>query len=116
MIANLLIETMLKRKSIRKYTDQKPSDDVIQAVVQAGQQAPFSAQFCSLLLTRKEGIPFGAPLLFTICVDLQRMELIMSKRNWKTVTNDLSVLFFEPLLQFLFSEIRGVQQVLVGAL
>ena len=94
MIANQLIETMLQRKSIRKYTDQVPSEEVIQAVVRAGQQAPFASQFCSLLLKRKKGMPFGAALLFTICVDLHRMELIMHKRNWHTVTNDLSVLFF----------------------
>ena len=94
LMSNEIIETMLQRKSIRKYTDEIPSDEVIQTIVRAGQQAPFAAQLCSLLLTRREGNPFGAPLLFTICVDLHRMELIMEKRHWHTVTNDLSVLFF----------------------
>ncbi len=89
-----VIETMLNRKSIRKYTDEIPTDEVVQAVVRAGQQAPFASQLCSVLLTRKKGVPFGAPLLFTICVDLHRMELIMEKRGWKTVTNDLSMLVF----------------------
>ncbi len=91
---NPLIESMLQRKSIRKYTGEMPSEEVIQAVVRAGQQAPFASQLCSLLLTRKKGIQFGAPLLFTICVDLHRMELIMSRRGWQKVTNDLSILFF----------------------
>jgi nitroreductase len=91
---NQVIDIMLARKSIRKYTDQVPSDEVVQAVVRAGQQAPFASQLCSLLLARKGKLPFGAPLLFTICVDLHRMELIMSRRNWRKVTNDLSVLFF----------------------
>jgi nitroreductase len=91
---NEVIDIMLARKSIRKYTDQVPSDEVVQAVVRAGQQAPFASQLCSLLLTRKPKLPFGAPLLFTICVDLHRMELIMARRNWRKVTNDLSVLFF----------------------
>jgi FMN reductase (NADPH) len=89
-----VIETMMKRKSIRKYTDEMPSEEVLQAVVRAGQQAPFASQLCSVLLTRKKGVPFGAPLLFTICVDLHRMELIMERRGWKMVTNDLSMLFF----------------------
>lgn len=93
-MTNPVVETMLNRKSIRKYTDEMPSDEVIHAIVRAGQQAPFASQLCSLLLTRKQGIPFGAPLLFTICVDLHRMELIMSKRSWNKVTNDLSILFF----------------------
>jgi len=94
MLTNPLIETMLNRKSIRKYTDVMPSGEVLQAVVLAGQQAPFASQLCSLLLTRKKGVPFGAPLLFTICIDLHRMELVMEKRGWQKVTNDLSMLFF----------------------
>jgi hypothetical protein len=71
-----------------------PSDEVIEAVVRAGQQAPFASQLGSLILSRGKGNPFGAPLLFTILVDLQRMELIMSRRGWTKVTNDLSMLFF----------------------
>jgi nitroreductase len=93
MESNPIIECMMNRKSIRKYTDEMPSEEVIQTIVRAGQQAPFASQLCSLLLTRK-GVPFGAPLLFTICVDLYRMELIMSRRNWQMVTNDLSMFFF----------------------
>ena len=91
---NPIMDSMLNRKSIRKYTDEVPSDEVIHSVVRAGQQAPFASQLCSLLLTRKPKIPFDAPLLFTICVDLHRMELIMHRRGWKLVANDLSMLFF----------------------
>ncbi len=93
-MTNDVIDKMMDRKSIRKYTDEMPSEEVLQAVVRAGQQAPFAAQLCSILLTRRKGVPFGAPLLFTICVDLHRMEVIMAKRGWKMVTNDLSILFF----------------------
>jgi nitroreductase len=93
-MSNDVIDVMMNRKSIRKYTPQIPSEQVLEAVIRAGQQAPFAAQLCSVLLTRKKGVPFGAPLLFTICVDLHRMELVMAKRNWNTVTNDLSLLFF----------------------
>src|SRR4030042_1404924 len=93
-MSNNVFESMLNRKSIRKYPDEIPTDEVVRAVVRAGQQAPFASQLCSVLLTRKKGVPFGAPLLFTICVDLHRMELIMEKRGWKTVTNDLSMLVF----------------------
>jgi len=93
MLTNPVIEAILNRKSVRKYTDQQPSDEVIATVVRAGQQAPFAAQLCSLLLTRKKA-PYGAPLWFTICVDLHRMELIMAKRGWTMVSNDLSMLLF----------------------
>jgi nitroreductase len=93
MLTNAVIETMLNRKSVRKYTDQIPSDEVISTVVRAGQQAPFASQLCSLLLSRKKA-PFGAPLWFTFCVDMHRMELIMAKRGWTVVSNDLSMLLF----------------------
>jgi hypothetical protein len=68
---------------------------VLETIVRAGQQAPFAYQLCSLLLSRdKERNPFEAPLLFTICVDSHRLELVMGKRNWQMTTNDLSLLFF----------------------
>ncbi|MGD8244520.1 MAG: nitroreductase family protein [Anaerolineae bacterium] len=73
MSHNPVISTLLSRKSIRQYTDELPSDDVVETVVRAGQQAPFAYQLCSLLLSRRrEENPFGAPLLFTVCVDLHR--------------------------------------------
>jgi nitroreductase len=93
MLTNTVIECILSRKSVRKYTEQKPGDEVIETVVRAGQQAPFASQLCSLLLSRKKA-PFGAPLWFTICVDMHRMELIMAKRGWSVVANDLSMLLF----------------------
>ncbi len=93
MLTNLVIETLLSRKSVRKYTDRTPSDEVIATVVRAGQQAPFASQLCSLLLSRRKA-PFGAPLWFTVCVDMYRMELIMAKRGWSVAANNLSMLLF----------------------
>ena len=93
MISNPIIETMLNRKSIRKYKPDMPSEDVIQTVVRAGQQAPFASQLCSLLLTRKqEENPFKAPLLFLICVDSHRWELIMAERDWEMNSDDMLLL------------------------
>ena len=89
---NPIITSMLKRKSVRKYTKQQPGEDVIEAVVRAGQQAPFAAQMYSILLNRKKRNPFGAPLLFTICVDMHKLELIMARRGWKTVASNLDLL------------------------
>lgn len=95
MKTNRVIQTMLKHKSIRKYADEAPSDEVIEAIVRAGQQAPFASQCYSVLLSRnRKRNPWNAPLLFTICVDMHKFELIMAERNWKLVTNDLTLLFF----------------------
>jgi nitroreductase len=95
MKKNLVIQTMLEHKSIRKYKDEMPSDEIIRTIVRAGQQAPFASQAYSVLLSRKrEQNPFKAPLLFTVCVDYHKFEKIMVKRNWKIATNDLTLLFF----------------------
>jgi FMN reductase (NADPH) len=90
---NPVIQTMLRHRSVRKYTRQKPDEETIQTIVRAGQQAPFASQMYSVLLTRKKA-PFGAPLWFTICVDLYKLERFMKLRGWELVTNDLTLLFF----------------------
>ena len=93
MLKNTTIEAMLARKSIRKYTSQDPTDEIITTIVRAGQQAPFASQLGSILLSRhREKHPFNAPLLFTICVDAHKWELIMEQRNWKMVADDLMLL------------------------
>jgi nitroreductase len=95
MKENLVIQTMLDHKSIRRYSDEVPSEEVVETIVRAGQQAPFASQYYSVLLSRKaKSNPWHAPLLFTICVDSHKFELIMAKRNWKLVSNDLTLLFY----------------------
>lgn len=92
---NAIIKALLSHKSIRKYKDEFPPYETITSIVRAGQQAPFASQLYSLLLSReKDRHPFKAPLLFTICVDLHKLELVMAKRDWEIVTNDLSLLLF----------------------
>jgi nitroreductase len=92
---NPIIEAMMNRKSIRRYKPEPPPDEVISAIVRAGQQAPFAYQLGSLLLSRnQERNPFGAPLLFTICVDSHRHQVVMARRGWRMGTNDLSLLLF----------------------
>ena len=95
MVRNPVVEALLSRKSIRKYTDRAPSDEVVETVVRAGQQAPFAYQMGSLLLSRERAHnPFGAPLYFIVCVNSHRHEAIMARRGWKMVQNDLSLLLF----------------------
>jgi len=85
----------MARKSIRKYTDVDPGEDVVETIVRAGQQAPFAAQLGSVLLSRdRKKNPFAAPLNFTVCVDAYRLESVMERRGWRMVTNDLSLLLF----------------------
>ncbi len=95
MRKNAVVKTLLDHRSIRKYTNEEPSDEVAKTIVRAGQQAPFACQIYSILLSRKrKRNPWNAPLLFTICVDPCKFELVMSQRKWTRVMNDLTLLFY----------------------
>ncbi len=95
MEGNPILKPLLERKSIRRYRPEAPSDEVIEAVVRAGQQAPFAAQMGSLLLSRdRERHPFQAPLLFTVLVDVHRLERVLAARGWVRKTCDLAILLF----------------------
>jgi FMN reductase (NADPH) len=94
MIHNPTIDAMLNRKSVRKYKKERPSREVIETVARAGIQAPFASQLHSILLSTRPKAPFGAPLWFTICVDVHKLELIMKARHWERVTSDLAMLIF----------------------
>jgi nitroreductase len=91
---NPTIDLMLSHRSVRKFTAEQPTDEVLQTIARAGQQAAFASQLYSVILSRKKKQPFGAPVMFTICVDLYRLERFMKLRGWDVVTNDVSMLLF----------------------
>ncbi|MFH0816293.1 MAG: nitroreductase family protein [Methanobacteriota archaeon] len=92
---NEVIRTLMSRKSIRKYKQEAPPKDVVEAIVRAGMRAPFAAQACSVVLLRdRKRNAFGAPLMFVVCADVHRVELFMRERGWKVKTNDLTMLLF----------------------
>ncbi|MBN1213748.1 MAG: nitroreductase family protein [candidate division Zixibacteria bacterium] len=92
---NQVIDTLMNRKSIRKYKPQIPTDEEIETLARAAQQAPFAAQMCSLLLKKgAPDTPYEAPLLFTVCFDMHKLEKIMQKRGWPTKSCDLCLLLF----------------------
>jgi len=94
MIENEVINAMMNRRSVRTYKKDQPSDEIIETVVRAGQQAPFASQLYSILLTRKKKAPFGAPLWFIILADVHKLERFMKLRGWDILTNDVTMLLF----------------------
>lgn len=92
---NETIELLLNHKSIRKYKKDVPSEEMIDLMVQASQQAAFAGQLGSILLSRDSSKhPFGAPLYFIFLIDIHRMELVMKKRGWKMKSSDEAMLMF----------------------
>ncbi len=94
MTSNPVIEAMMSRSSVRKFEKRRPSDEVIETVVRAGMQAPFASQLHSVLLSARPKAPFGAPLWFTICADLHKLERFMKLRGWERVASDEAMLVF----------------------
>jgi len=93
VLHNPIIDTLLNRKSIRSFKPEQPSQEVVETIALAGQQAPFAYQLGSLLLSRNSQVnPWNAPLYFIILVDAHRFECIMAQRGWEMATNDLSLL------------------------
>jgi len=94
-MSNETIETLMNHKSIRRYEDKSLSDEEIEKIVKAGRQAAFVSQMYSVIMERdKDDIPFEAPVLFTICVDINKLEKMMEKQDWDLITNDITLLLF----------------------
>ncbi|MCX6100508.1 MAG: nitroreductase family protein, partial [Candidatus Bipolaricaulota bacterium] len=95
MKSNPVLDLLMRRASVREFTPDVPSDEVLETIVRAAQQAPFAAQMGSLVLRRdREKNPFHAPLLFTVCADVHRLELVLARRGWKRMTSDAAILVF----------------------
>jgi len=95
MIHNEVIDAMMNRKSIRKYTERVPTEEEILTLVRAGQQAPFAMQMGSVIIQRnRKTNAFSAPLQFIILCDIHRMERVMELRGWKRRASNIHSLLF----------------------
>ncbi|MEE4195388.1 MAG: nitroreductase family protein [Anaerolineae bacterium] len=94
MIHNPVIDTLMKRKSVRTFTGEVPNEDVIETIIRAGQQAPFAYQLGDMILDRGPNNRMDAPLQFTICYDIHRMALVAQKRGWEIEVDDMQLLIF----------------------
>lgn len=95
MIRNEVIDSLMSRKSIRDYTDQVPTEEEIETIVKAGQQAPFAMQLGSVIIQRNsKSNAFNAPIQFIILCDLHRMEKIMEARGWEREASNIHSILF----------------------
>jgi len=96
--------TIMERASVRKYEDRPVPRDVIERVAQAGQQAPFTGQMYSFVVTtdktRREKLAevFGrlvlrAPVFMLICIDFRKLEKFIAYKGRRNRAGDLGMLF-----------------------
>jgi len=77
------------RRSIRSFLDRVVSEDALSQVLEAGMRAPFAAQLCSVVYTRRKekmkelriGAYPSTSVLLIFFIDLRRLEKIMSLRG-----------------------------------
>ncbi len=98
------IENMMTRASVRRFEKREVPASVIEKVVRAGQQAPFTGQMYSVVVTSDPAtreqlgelfgrLPRAAPVFALLCIDFRRLEKFIEARGRKNHTDDLSMLF-----------------------
>ncbi len=97
-------DNLMQRASIRRFEERPVETEKIEAFVRAGQQAPFTGQMYSVIVTteraRREELAgifgplvTGAPVFALVCVDFRRLEKFIAARGRTNRTDDLSMLF-----------------------
>lgn len=91
-MTNPVLENLLNRASIRRFKDQDVADHVIETIVRAGQQAPFTGQMYSVVVTKDQAkreqmaqlfgrLPTAGPVFMLVCVDFRRLEKFITSKG-----------------------------------
>ncbi|MBU7043619.1 MAG: nitroreductase family protein [Theionarchaea archaeon] len=101
---NSVIESLMHHRSIRKYTDKEVPDDLIETIVKAGQQAPFTGQMYSVIVCRDEkkkkevaqyfNLVDKAPVFMLFCADFRRLEKFIAAKGRKNQMEEIALLMF----------------------
>jgi nitroreductase len=101
---NSVIETIMHHRSIRKFTDKEVPDDLIETIVRAGQQAPFTGQMYSVIVCRDEqkkkevtqyfGLVDKAPVFLLFCADFRRLEKFIAAKGRENQMEEIALLMF----------------------
>ena len=101
---NPVIETIMHHRSIRKYTDEDVSDDLIETIVRAGQQAPFTGQMYSVIVCKDEEkkkevaqyfeLVDKAPVFMLFCADFRKLEKFIAAKGRGNQMEEIALLMF----------------------
>ena len=131
------IETLLQRRSIRKFDERPVSDDQVDAILRAAFRAPTSSniQSYSVIVVRDPdikqqlSIPTGnqrhiadCPVFLAFCADLTRLEHVLQERGHTLADNNLEVGLVSSIdaslvgmSAYLAAESLGIKGVMIGA-
>lgn len=91
-MTNPILENLLKRASVRRFKDLDVETETIETIIRAGQQAPFTGQMYSVVVTKDQAkrdemaklfgrLPSAGPVFMLICVDFRRLEKFISSKG-----------------------------------
>jgi len=103
-VADEVYRTIMARASVRQFEDREVPREVIERLARAGQQAPFTGQMYSFVVTadrtKREELAqmFGplvlrAPVFMLICIDFRKLEKFIAYRGRENRADDLGLLF-----------------------
>ena len=105
MFDNPIMENLMTRASVRRFTDQEILDELVEKIVRAGQQAPFTGQMYSVIATKKSDIkekvsellgplPKQGSVFMAICVDFARLERFIDAKGRTNSFDDQWMMIF----------------------
>ena len=131
------IETLLQRRSIRKYSDAPVTDAQVDAILQAAFRAPTSSNIQSYTVitvrTRKpsksspcrraiKNTLSTAPVFLAFCADLTRLEHVLQERGHTLEDNNLEIGLVSSIdaslvgmSAYLAADSLGIKGVMIGA-
>ena len=137
MTTSETIETLLQRRSIRKYDNRPVTDEQVDAILRAAFRAPTSSniQSYSVIVVRDPGIkeqlsvPTGnqkhiidCPVFLAFCADLTRLEHVLQERGHTIADNNLEIGLVSSIdaslvgmSAYLAADSLGIKGVMIGA-
>lgn len=105
MPENAVLQTILSRASVRRWEDRDVPDEVLETIVRAGRQAPFTGQSYSVIVTRDRAkreelskvfgrMCLAASIFMLICRDFRKLEKFIAAKGRTNRMEDLGLLLF----------------------
>ncbi len=103
-MADDVYRTIANRASVRRYQKREVPREIIEGLALAGQQAPFTGQMYSFIVTTDQtkrkrlaellgALVLQAPVFMLICVDFRKLEKFIAYRGRQNQATDIGLLF-----------------------
>jgi nitroreductase len=101
---NDVINAIMSHASIRQFTAEDVSDELITQIARAGQQAPFTGQMYNCIFTRDRAkrerlaelfgpLVLRGPVFMLYCLDYRKLEKFIASKGRENKANDMMMLF-----------------------